>query len=84
MKTRCNNNHNSRFHRYGGRGITYAKEWNSYEVFKCWAINSGYRDNLTIDRIENCRWVTIQENIKNRPSQKGQCKNGNRSSIQTA
>ena len=39
-----------------------------------WAMNNGYKDNLTIDRIDNdtdyspnnCRWVTRAENNKNR------------------
>lgn len=45
-------------------------EWGEYEVFKKWAINNGYSQNLTIDRKDNtkgyspsnCQWITIQEN----------------------
>lgn len=73
MKTRCSCETNDRFHRYGGRGIFVCDEWADFVSFRNWALSNGYADNLTIDRIDNdghyspdnCRWVTIQENIKN-------------------
>lgn len=75
MKDRCNNKNNMNFHNYGGRGIKVCREWN--EKFICfydWAMNSGYKDNLTIDRIDNdgnyeptnCRWVTMKEQGNNK------------------
>jgi hypothetical protein len=74
MKDRCKNKNNPNFHRYGGRGIIVCQEWFNYENFYQWATTNGYADNLTIDRKnndggyspENCRWVTPQENTKNR------------------
>ncbi len=59
--------------KYGGRGITVCEEWkNSYEAFRDWSLANGYRDNLSIDRIDNdgpyapwnCRWTTakVQQN----------------------
>lgn len=74
IRARCNNESCSKFHRYGGRGITYCKEWEDYTVFREWALNNGYQDNLTIDRIDvngnyepnNCRWITIQEQERNK------------------
>lgn len=81
MKMRCLNPTNKDFHNWGGRGITICDEWRyDFERFRNWALNNGYADNLTIDRInndgnycpDNCRWVTIQEQAKNRrkPKQK--------------
>ena len=74
MRRRCNCETNSIFHHYGGRGITICQEWNSYVNFKTWALNNGYNDSLSIDRIDvngnyepsNCRWVTAKEQNVNR------------------
>lgn len=75
MKSRCYNANIPNFERYGGRGITVCDEWlNSFEAFYEWAMANGYADNLTIDRIdvngnycpENCRWVTIADQNRNK------------------
>lgn len=75
IKSRCNNIHNSRYHRYGGRGIKVCDEWNNdFISFYEWSINNGYQDDLTIDRIDNdkgyepsnCRWADMKTQCRNR------------------
>lgn len=73
MKTRCNNPKNPSYKDYGGRGIKLCREWQDYSSFSNWAMNNGYSDFLTIDRINNdegyepsnCRWATCKEQRDN-------------------
>jgi len=61
------------------QGVTICKEWeNDYQAFRKWALDNGYDDTLTIDRIDNskgyepsnCRWVTLKEQANNRSNNK--------------
>lgn len=74
MKRRCYYHNDKRYQNYGGRGITVCDEWrNDYVAFESWSINNGYKQGLSIDRIdnngnycpENCRWVTAKQQNRN-------------------
>lgn len=79
MRRRCYNVNYPYYKDYGGRGITMCDEWfNNFMNFHNWAIDNGYDDNLTIDRIDNnkgyspnnCRWTTSKQQNRNRRTAK--------------
>ncbi len=54
IKQRCNNPKHPRYNDYGNRGITMCEEWlNNITSFINWAIENGYNESLSIDRIDN-------------------------------
>ena len=74
MKTRTTNKNQLSHYSYHDKGVSVCEEWFSdYQCFKEWALNNGYSDELTIDRIdndgdycpENCRWITQFDQNRN-------------------
>lgn len=79
MKQRCYYPKHKDYHNYGGRGITVCEEWRKdYVSFHNWAISHGYKENLSIDRIDvngnyepgNCKWSTAREQRLNQRPRK--------------
>jgi len=75
MKNRCLNPKTPNYSRYGGKGIYVIPKFAlSFENFRDWALANGYRDDLTIDRIDssegympqNCQWIPLSENAGKR------------------
>lgn len=79
MKNRCYNKKHKDYKRYGARGIKICNEWlkendKGLLNFYNWAINNGYQDNLSIDRIDNngnyepgnCRWADNETQCNNK------------------
>lgn len=77
MRDRCNNPNSKQYSYYGGRGIRICDEWqNSFAAFRDWALSAGYKDGLSLDRIDvngnycpdNCRWISMAEQQANKRS----------------
>lgn len=73
IKFRCYNPNSGSYKYYGGRGIKMCDEWrNSFDAFALWATENGYKEKLSIDRIDsdgdyepsNCQWLTVAENSR--------------------
>ena len=79
MKQRCYKIDNHIYKYYGGKGITICDEWlNNSNNFYKWALENGYDNNLTIERINvngnyepsNCKWITKTQQGYNKTNSK--------------
>lgn len=74
MKRRCYNETDISYKNYGAKGICVCDEWMFFDNFYEWSMNNGYKEELSIDRIngnknyspDNCRWATQYEQSNNR------------------
>ena len=72
---RCYNKSNTGYVNYGKIGVIMCDEWiKSFDVFYEWAINNGYSDGMSIERVnvngnycpENCTWIPKNEQALNK------------------
>ena len=92
MRRRCRAKSGYLAERYYRRGIRVCREWSDFKTFEKWALSHGYRDDLTIDRIdndgdyspENCRWATRRQQSRNTSSNRIVTVHGERMTLQDA
>ena len=79
MKQRCHNPNNPSAEWYYYKGIRVCPEWRkNFYKFQEWALDNGYFEGATIDRIdsnkgyypENCQWLTLSDNAKRNKGKK--------------
>ncbi len=79
MIKRCYYEKAINYHQYGGRGIYVCDEWrHDFQAFREWSESHGWREGLTLDRIDNdgpyspdnCRWVDEVVQGNNRSTNK--------------
>lgn len=73
MFNRCYRPKHTTYYRYGGRGVIICDEWlKDKNEFINWALASGYKHGLQLDRIDNngpyspsnCQWISKKENLR--------------------
>lgn len=72
MKHRCDNPdpHHKKYY----KNIKICAEWYDFDNFKLWALNNGYQEGLTIERIDiygnyepsNCTWIEKEKQNTNK------------------
>jgi len=92
MKSRCYNQNNPKYYRYGGRGVQVCDEWkNDCKAFCDWCLSNGWKQGLQIDKDikgngllyspDTCIFVSNKENCNMRNHTKLVTRNGETKSI---
>ncbi len=92
MLSRCRCENSSNYKYYGAKGVRVTPEWEKFEPFMEWALDNGYEEKLSIDRINpagdyepsNCRWSDRQTQDRNRRNSRMVCINGEEINLKTA
>lgn len=92
MHNRCKNKSHPSYNNYGGRGIKVCAEWSGekgYENFYKWAKENGWENGLSLERLDNdkgycpqnCTWIPLSEQPKNRRNTHYYCYNGEKMNL---
>lgn len=84
MLQRCNNPKSTSFTNYGARGIKVCDSWLHFTEFYNWAVVSGYKEGLSLERKDvnkdytpnNCTWIPLSDQCLNKQNTiryKGKC-----------
>lgn len=75
MKRRCLNKNEKSYERYGGRGITISPKWLDFQGFQK-DMEESFVEGMSLERIDNnkgyskqnCKWIPLAEQAKNKRS----------------
>ena len=74
MLERCEKDWHKSNKDYGGRGIKVCPEWHDFKAFYDWAIQNGWSEGLSLERVDcnegygpkNCKWIPFSQQSRNR------------------